>query len=368
MRSFVIWYERREEKNNEDCKNDNCKIDIHVNLWKIKKTGKEEFVFDFGFLIEDITKVESIFFYIPFKIRENDWKDLGYKILNKHILADAIFNEKTDVCTVKVGKRIKITKEKEESFMIYSLGKDQVEILDQTDSEPGCILKIDISNILSNNEISQHKEIENIKKYYFRFRLKCLKKNLKLVRDIEYNKNIFSNAFSNTEIIDFRINDTRACTEGIKEKYESNFKFKIQKIHYLLLRNFSDEFIYYDGAVKSRILETDLWKEYIEEIDDDLIAYHIKKIIKQDKIENEDTIEGIDSFINLSRFRYSKTNYSEIIKYIFIIIFYSVVSGLILEIYFTTSLKNQIKDYPIIMLIVILLAGPIIAKIINQFK
>lgn len=337
MRSFVLWYTKRESKIKDDEK---AKLDLHINLWKVQKNFlKEKFIFDFGFFINDITKIKNIYFYIPFEVEEI--KDLGENILNNHKLVGAIFNEVCDICTTRVGKRIKINM-KDEEFMIYSLSDDQKKINSCHDNHGGCILSLQLDNILSENEKELNQDIEKIKKYYFRFRIKTDKKNLRFIRNHDFDQSVFSNVFTRTEIIDFRINDIRTCSEMIKEKYGSNYNFNIRKINYLLLRNFNDEFIYYDGNVKSRILENDLWDDYIEEIHEDLIAYHIKKTAENDKKTNEKVTEnnqkndqGIDSFVNLTRFRYKKTNLKILVIYLLIFIFSSisigVLSSLILE-------------------------------------
>lgn len=332
MRSFVLWYEKREN----DSRREKPEIEIHVNLWKVQKNIKEEFIFDFGFLISDITLVKDIYFYVPFKVEEH--KDLGEKVLRNHQLAGAIFNEMCNISTVRVGKRINIKTGESETlrdFMFYSLGSDQIEVSDVNDNHYGNLLILHLGNILSANEISQNMEIENIKNYYFRFRMKTNKKNLKLVRNQDFDQSIFSNAFTRTEIIDFRINDIRTCSEQIKEKYGSNHKFNIKKINYLLLRNFNDEFIYHDGNVKSRILENDLWDAYIEELHEDLIAYHIKKIAKN---KNND-IDYIESFVSLARFKYQKSNFKIILKYLLILLVSSIFTGIMSTILYEKFIK-----------------------------
>ena len=225
MRSFVLWYIPRKEEN------DNSKIKLHINLWKVKKCfSKEKFIFDFGFFIDDITKIKEIYFYVPFKIEE--FKDLGAKVLNNHKLVGAIFNEVCDIESVRAGKRIKVKmgKDKNVQFMFYSLGEDQVIREECHDNHGGYIVIFKLENILNNNEKNLNEEnISEIKNYYFRFRLKTDKKNLKFIKNQDFDQSIFSNAFTRTEIIDFRINDIRTCSEVIKEKFRNNLDFILKK-------------------------------------------------------------------------------------------------------------------------------------------
>lgn len=358
MRSFVLWYTKRDDKSEN---HEEAELVLHINLWKIQKNfSKEKFIFDFGFLINDITKIKNIYFYIPFKIEKI--KDLGENILNNHKLVGAIFNEVCDICTTRVGKRIKIKlSNANDNFMIYSLSQDQIKIEPCNDNHGGCILSFHLENILSENEIKLNSGIEETKKYYFRFRIKTDERNLKFIRNHDFDKSIFSNVFTRTEIIDFRINDIRTCSEMIKEKYGSNYNFNIRKINYLLLRNFNDEFIYYDGNVKSRILENDLWDDYIEEIHEDLIAYHIKKIAETNK--------NIESFVNLTRFRYRKSNIRIVITYLWILLLSGVPIGIISSLIFEKS-KDLLEKHFLLSFVILIAISFIIfftGKFIARF-
>lgn len=356
MRSFVLWYKKRDAQIED--KKIKAELDLHINLWKNQKRGKEEFIFDFGFFIDNIKKIKTIYLYIPFKAYP---QDLGIKVKDKHSLIDAIFNEKCKITSLPVGKRILVSIEKKENrekknenkdiekkkiikkeFMFYFLGDDQITIKEVNDSHGGSIVEFNVENILGEEEEEafreegeEIKELLDIKKYYFRFRLKGNKEDIKFIKNQDYGNDIFSNLFTRTEIIDFRLNDIKTCSETIKEKYVSNVKFDINKIHYLLLRNFNDDFIYYDGDVSSRMLESDLWKDYIEETDEDLIAYHIKK-------KREENKEFIESFTNLSRFRYQKNNLYISIKYFLFLLLSSILPGMTTNLIYEKWNQNRI--------------------------
>lgn len=116
-------------------------------------------------------------------------------------------------------------------------------------------------------------------------------------------------------------------------------KFNINKIHYLLLRNFNDDFIYYDGDVSSRMLESDLWKDYIEETEEDLMAYHIKR--KRSEEERKNNIY-IESFTNLSRFRYQKNNLYISFKYFVFLLLSSILPGMTTNLIYEKWNQNRI--------------------------
>ena len=113
-----------------------------------------------------------------------------------------------------------------------------------------------------------------------------------------------------TEIIDFRINDLRSCPENLREEFLRTPRFVMNKIHYLIMRNSTDEFVTIgDNEVNGRLLEKEIWKDYIEIEETDMIAYHIKA-----------TKDPIYTFLNLSRFKYPLNIKKTIILYFLYII------------------------------------------------
>lgn len=294
MRSFVLWYESREDTSSE------VNLDIHINLWK-KKKPVETFVFDFGLMIDKIDLIKNIYFYLPFK--ESRWNDLGHIISSNPKLVEAIFNENCNVSTFH-PKRVKIKfKESDEEFVLYSLSQEDIR---KESYSKGELLTLNVNSILDISEIQENDDIENIRKYYFRFRFEISKDKVYLIKESDLNKNFFLDIFSRTETIDFRINDIRSCSEKVMEEYYRNKKFHINKIHYLLLRNSNDEFLYLDGNINSRVLEKELWSNYIESVPEDVIAYHIKEVPKNET-------DGIKSFSKLVRFKYDKTSWIRIV-------------------------------------------------------
>ena len=293
MRSFVLWYEPRERIDEK------IKLEIHINLWK-KRDCIETFVFDFGLLVDKIDLVENIYMYLPFK--GSKWSDLGHIVSSDTKLVEGIFNENCEISTFH-PKRLKISYKQDahNEFILYSLSDEDIKKEEYSNGE---LLILKVGNILNASEKEENQGIDKIKKYYFRFRIEVEKRKTFLIKEIDSNGNLFIDLFSRTETIDFRINDIRSCSEKIMEEFYRNKRFCIRKIHYLLLRNFSDEFIYYDGEVSSRILEKELWRRYIADVPEDAVAYHIKEKTNDEK--------GIETFSKLVRFRYEKTSWFRI--------------------------------------------------------
>ena len=323
MRSFVIEYIKRD--NEEDTSDSGVELELHVNLWNFKKL---ETTFDFGFMVDNIDNVENIILYVPFKIKKVE--DLGNNIIEKNqILVDAIFNERCE--TIKFyPKRLKVIKKgnydtryregrdinnkKEKDFILYSLSDNQIAFENFYNYAR---IKLNVENILSKEEQKNPPELDN-KKYYFRIRFFPDSNEITMIKRENEKINIFQDAsLRTTEIIDFRINDLRSCPENLREEFLRTPRFTIKKIHYLIMRSSTDEYITIgDTEVKGRLLEKEIWKNYINIEENDMIAYHVKK-------------EEDYTFSNLSRFKYPLNVGERLFWYIFIAIILSLASSYI---------------------------------------
>ena len=277
MRSFVIEYIKR--NNEEDTLDNEVELELHVNLWNFKKL---ETTFDFGFMVDNIDNIENIILYVPFKVKKVE--DLGNNIIEKNqILVDAIFNERCE--TIKFyPKRLKVIK------------KGNYDTRDRRSAD-----------------------IDNTKDY-FRIRFFPDSNEITMIKRENEKINIFQDAsLRTTEIIDFRINDLRSCPENLREEFLRTPRFTIKKIHYLIMRSSTDEYITIgDTEVKGRLLEKEIWKNYIDIEENDMIAYHIIK-------------KGDGTFLNLSRFKYPLNVGERLFWYIFIAIIFSLVSSYIYD-------------------------------------
>ena len=325
MRTFILEYTKRKNKEiDSEKRTEKVNLELHVNLWNFKKL---ETIFDFGFMVDNIDNVENIILYVPFKIKKVE--DLGNNIIEKNqTLVDAIFNERCET-TKFYPKRLKVIKKgnydtredlsKENeggTFVLYSLSENQINLVNY---DKYSRIDINVENILSNEEKENHLELED-KKYYFRIRFFPEDNNITMIKRENEKINIFQDAsLRTTEIIDFRINDLRSCPENLREEFLRTPRFMIKKIHYLIMRNSTDEFITVGkDEVNGRLLEKEIWKEYIEIKETDMIAYHIKG--------------GKDSsFSNLSRFKYPLNIRKRILCYIMIGLILSLFSSFIYD-------------------------------------
>lgn len=277
-------------------------------------------VFDFGLMVEDIKSISNIILYCPFHIDKVE--DLGGKLSQKPDLIEAIFNEDCEVLSKIHPNRTKITKRGDkEKFILYKLDKSLINFHDQ--DEYGKI-NINVENILSGNEEGLE-TLNCTNTYYFRIRihpknneyiyiLKRENENINLLQD---------SSLRTTEIVDFRINDFRSITENMKEEVFRLNTFNIKSIHYLIMRRSTDEFISGSDRYKSRLLEREVWKDYIDLNNNDVIAYHFKEVYEK----LDDRQKYISSFTNLSRFKYPLNVTRRIFYYVLTIIVISLLSN-----------------------------------------
>lgn len=310
LRSFAIWYSKIQP---EPMKKE---LTVHINLWN--KDNKSIYCFDFGLMVEDINGIDGIYLYCPFKVTKKQIKDLG-SVISEHKLVNAIFNENYTT-TNGEPKRLLINDPKN-PFVIYSLEiENQLQLMSFEENiliiekKVGTIIKIDVKSINPNS----------INKYYFRLRIEAEKSNLDFINEDIKGISAFSNTFTNTEIIDFRLNDTRSFREELKEKFYDGDKFSIKGVHYLILRDANDSIIHYGENINSRILEKNLWNNYIEGANRNIIAYHIKK---KSKKNDDGEWDYIEDFSNLSRFQYQRNTWRVIFIYIAVIIILGAIGG-----------------------------------------
>lgn len=345
MRSFALWY------NATDPNATKKEVEVHINLWDKSICGgaRDDIQIDFGLLVSDIEGIDEIDLYCPFSIDKSAIIDLGQKILNHPELVNAIFNEnyhtssgaprrlevispsdkKEKTNTNSINDRTDSSRRKT-PFLIYQLEIENEVSIDRIpnhtgptneddDNSFGSLIKFKINKLLEGSQ----EDRTSTQKYYFRFRIETTTDKMELFCQRPHNISPFSEAFVTTEVIDFRLNNLRSCCSGVQDRISQGKKFKITSVHYLILRLTSDTLIQQGDTVSSRLLEQNIWKEYIPSLTENIIAYHFKK--KSD--EKDINSEGVKEFVILTRFEYQKTNRWLLGTYLYMLIYMSVLSN-----------------------------------------
>ena len=127
--------------------------------------------------------------------------------------------------------------------------------------------------------------------------------------------------------IDFRLNENRNLPITIQEICKNKF-FKINKIHFFLMREFMDDFILSDPPYFGcRVLENDIWLEYFKEDKPNLklnnmLAYHWKT-----GCDNVSHYDG-KSFTLLTKFCFQESSNTKILSFLVITILIGFFAGI----------------------------------------
>lgn len=331
MRSFAIWYDKKETASSSE-----PIIDIHINLWDENICGgkRKKVYIDFGFMIKNpiddkddnlIEKIEQINLYCPFAVQQENVTDLGKEIYAHDELVNAIFNE--DYKLVKgiarylcVDVRDKQQSKSRKNFIIYQLKEENFSFKQIADH--GTLVSLKISNVFPADSHDSHEDLKNFRQYYFRFRLCADAKDLRFISREPKNLSLFQDAFIETQLIDFRLNSLRSCNSEIKDSFAKGNHFEINAVHYLVLRKASDELSYHGSTkLSSRLMENELWSQYINGLDKNVVAYHFKEIASKEKI--------LEEFVILTRFEYKKNKWFLVSKYTLIVVLLGAVSSLL---------------------------------------
>lgn len=330
LRSFAIWYDPKQNINNiENEKNEDV---IHINFWSQVPLDPKKCYFDFGIYINDISDVKNINIYCPFEINKNNIRDLGARFSDGN-LVNALFNENYTT-TGGNAKRYLINKNKDskDQFIIYSITEDsEIKIENckrikfhsdnpkENDKGKGSIIIIDVSDVIKKSAES----LQKIKSYYFRLRIETTKDEMKLITKKVDTESRFTDTFVSTEIMDFRINDIRSCCDEIRNRFNYGKHFSLKAIHYLVMRKANDKVIADGNLYTCRLLEQDIWNEYIDGLDDNMIAYHFKNKVEGERI--------VDSLCVLVRFQSHINTIKTILIYFTIAMFLGVIGNFVTD-------------------------------------
>ncbi len=281
-------------------------LEVHFNLWKLGIRRKANCFLDIGLMVHDATTVSHINIFIPKPIAKSDIEDLGITIREKTDVVSSLFNEDYRVSSQAQEKIIEVLGiDRIPVFYIYVLDLNSDVVIEN--AYGGSIIKIRIPQELAN------------KKHYYRIRLKNPYVD-SISRIYTPPNSLLESAFSQTELVDFRLNEKRNLNSSLLERMRSEGEVSFTKTHLFLMREASDDYIYsHKPPNGSRQLELDLWRGYIgsDYSFDNIIAYHWKETNTH------------DSFSAFVKFRFIHCNPLTIATFIIIIIILGILAGLV---------------------------------------
>lgn len=297
--------------------------DLQVNYWKLprKHWGYNRFI-DLGVLVYDAQDLDSILFYVPFRLKEDDLSDLG-EILVKEDLLGTLFNEpyRIENAPKYPGYHYASTfgdDETKQGFWIYSLTKTNFKV---THLSVGSLIEVSFKTkpSASQNIKSVDENKDNKLNLYIRFRINyVLKNSLSYIESV--SNDFFQSVFSRTEMMNLHINSIGEIDDDDYKNLASKYSFvNFYKIHFFFVASSEEEAVAgTTNYTDSRLLDSPKWKQYVGDNNPQnrkCLAYHWK-------------LKGsLDRGNFFFRTIYSSANILKILKYSFVILFLGIMSS-----------------------------------------
>ncbi len=288
--SLAVWC----DTSTPDIEGHPPRIDLHFNIWCDLPDGIPN-VLDVGLLFKEYRTIESVYFYIPGRIVENDIIDLS-PILSDSTTLSAVFND-----TFEVGdpNNAHFDVRKGNVVFMYVMKLDVTRHLSiehiKDDGNIGTILKFTKSILMEGDAIGDR---------YVRFRIKlCGTLSKMFVNEVVPIDKIFSSTFYRTEIIEFRINERRNFGASLRKRFLNARSPVIGAVQYFLIRKVGVDLIRSHADFrKMRRLEPKLWDNYLGQLGrisaENMLIYHWRSA--------GDGRSGVEDFIALAIFRTSR--------------------------------------------------------------
>jgi hypothetical protein len=267
MNCFAIWYKHKLATPKE-----RLEVELHLNLWKLKLKEKKrgnnyKHFLDIGIRIEDPSNISIINIYSPIKIKRDEIQDLGKYFQDNNKLVAAIFNEQWwSIKSSSHSKTLQIEDDNNRiQFYIYMIDvENDVRI---NSKYGGSIIRLKV------------KGDAHIKPIYYRIRITSDKLE-GLSTSYKPESPWLESHFTNTELIDFRINENRNLDKSLLEEMHRDGEIHFFKtVDLFIMREYKYDYIYsHKERIRSRRLEDDLWDSYVDADCEcaNIIAYHWK--------------------------------------------------------------------------------------------
>jgi hypothetical protein len=262
------------------------------------------------FKLEEADKIDKLYIDYPQKLNKKEIYDLGKTISSDSKLLNSLFNAyyyKNSTGTSSYHSIL--DQEKNEIFSLYVLKENNIKI---ENSKTGCRIEICIKSPIK-------------KTTYLRIRIDHDYHSFLSHTDKPSNS-LFQSAFSETEIIDFRVNEARELSMELLEHVKSEGDmFTFSKIHFFFMCGSREEYIFSHVPFNScRQLEKNRWKDYIGPIYDKnteaILAFHWK---------TSSTKKNIKEYNALIQTRYENNNWGTILWYLVVLLCLSISFNLI---------------------------------------
>lgn len=319
-KTIAVWYESSQEgvqKSN---------LELHFNLWKLPSGNNYLRFLDIGVMIPDPAEVRQLCIYFPFDVPTACFEDIVGKFITDSNLVSAIFNENYTVALEPSSKSRLIKKGDKEVFDIYETGPQN---LQRQSLFGGTVFKLSFQ--------------QRGRPVYLRFRVSGgYPTSLSIIQ--KATNAVVQSAFSQTEMIDFRVNEARDLNQDLREEMLRQSSFTLAKVHFFFVCSYGEDIVgAHEPYAKCRNLENYRWKNYVGN----------DKLNHQTYLAYQWTKEKRDDFGVLIRTKFERNNRRVLANYfgalLLITVLFSIISSYAFEL-IPSSLKPHsqpcVSSYP----------------------
>lgn len=291
-KSIAFWCERTAARVEAEA-------EFHVNLWHFSNRKLSDFI-EIGVMPNNPSALSAIRLYLPFPVRREDIKDLGPEFASTE-LAQGIFNETLSSTKKPNGKSVELKIGFDTYCHVHLFSPDNGLIesseLDVSNKDGGALVTI-TSTALESLARQCNGDTE---RGYFRLRILPPRHDTRpFVTSIKPKDRAWTSGFEEIEYIDCRLNEARTLPTSI-EAYADAAEHglaDVSRIVFLAVVPVTSTITSSHAEWhKSRLLETEIWRDYVpHDLDDGMVVYHWRKSFES---AAHNTLQGFSAFVKL---------------------------------------------------------------------
>jgi hypothetical protein len=289
-------------------------LELHFNLWKLPSGSNYQRFLDIGIMVH---APAELCLYFPFEVPTDCFEDIVGKFITNSSLVSAIFNENYTVTSEASSKSHLIKKGDKELFDIYETGPQNVQRQSMFD---GTVFKLSFQ--------------QRGRPVYMRFRVSGgYPTSLSIIQ--KTTNAVVQSAFSQTEMIDFRVNEARDLNKDLLEEMRRQSSFALSKVHFFFVCSYGEDIVgAHEHYAKCRNLENYRWKSYVGN----------DKLNHQIYLAYQWTKEHRDDFGVLIRTKFERNNRRVLATYFGVLLLITVIFSVISS-YAFEFIPNSLKPH-----------------------
>ena len=317
-KSIAFWCERA----SADTK---ASVEFHVNLWHFSHSKRQDF-FEIGVMSDNPATISMIRIFVPFPIGREDIRDLGPAFASTE-LAQGIFNEILSSTQKPNGKSVELKNGTSTYCHVHVfspnnglIDSDELEV---TEKDGGTMITVTAAALKSLSRQSSGA----VDCGYFRLRIvPPVRDAHPFVTTIKPKDHVWTSGFEEIEYIDCRLNEARTIPTSVEAAAEAaphGLAHASWIVFLAVVPVVSSITSSHAGWHKSRLLENEIWEDYVPAgLDDGMVVYHWRKAFPED---GPSTLQGFSAFVKMQTRR---TDYFVIGLYVVVALLLGIVGSL----------------------------------------